>query len=114
MDDLKPVSGTKVRNKKDNRIGVVVPDLFGLCSNGSVMVEYDRTHNLEATPCQDLEAVGKVNVASDGGNCSVCFFCRGKACLRYTEPGLRMLYVNAGTKGKSIPVRIYPDCRSSS
>lgn len=100
--------GTKVQIKGYERPGVVIPDVLGLCSSGSVMVEVDAASSVTSFKCSDLEVVEILTIEVTSEKCQGCIFNRGKACMRYGH--LRLGALVSAPK-KIIPQRIYPFCK---
>ena len=102
--------GTKVEHVDHKRIGVVVADSFGLCDDKSVLIEFDRSHNVVSVDRRKLKIVGVVEPEIDSEKCQDCIFCNGAQCLRYSAG--RMGMILSGDNNKRSPDRIYPFCRS--
>jgi len=101
--------GTKVQVKDYDKPGIVVPDVLGLCSSGSVMVEIDTVAHVASFKCTDLKVIEIIQVEVIGEKCKGCVFNRGNACMRYGNLRLGAL-LSAPTK-RIIPCRIYPFCK---
>lgn len=104
---LKIEPGVKVKNKQDERIGLVVPDILNLCGKEEVAVEYDRSSGVVAVLVKQLEALERINPQVSFEKCNGCVFFNGQECLRCT---LKRARIHMGVKG-NLPDRIYPYCQ---
>lgn len=102
--------GWKVKNLRDERFGVIVPDSLGICGKKDVMVEYDRLRGEKATKKNSLRVLSVVKTETDYQACGGCVFFTGMACLRYSRGRMSMM---SGANGKRIPDRIYPHCKEA-
>ena len=100
--------GMKVKSKKNGRVGLVIPDIFGVCGKGEVLVEFDFSKNALAVLLQDLELIDEVKPEVNFEKCFDCVFFNGQECLRCT---LRRAVFLLGN-GKKYPSRIYPHCQN--
>jgi len=102
--------GMKVRHKKENRLGVVVPDAVGLCGQNHLMVDLDGVSGDQAYLASDLEALEKIQVVFSPEKCKGCVFANHCSCNRYSEARAGWLFSGQGGK-KWSPQRMYPFCQ---
>ena len=102
--------GTKVRDKKDKRIGAVVSDSFGCCGPSEIAIEWDGKTGIEGTNWQVLGILEVISPKVNLEKCRDCVFSNGRECLRHTPGRAGMLYRNDNRR-KRIPDRIYPYCQ---
>ena len=97
----------KIVRYKGKRVGVLVPDIMGLCNKGCVMVDFDG--GVLKACCEDsLELVERVEIKFNPEKCKDCVFSSGSDCHRHHNGALGWLL--SGAK-KHIPTRIYPHCQ---
>lgn len=97
--------GTKVKNKKTEKIGAVVYSQAD--AKDSVSVQYDGESWIMQEDARILEMSGQIN-PEVSEKCSGCIFLNG-FCLRYTSERIIVLCRNSGEK--KVPTRIYPYCK---
>lgn len=107
IDGIK--EGAKVKDIQ-GRVGVFLPDVFGLCNRDCVFVEYDGQFGAVVTPIIGLEVVEILTPKTDSQSCGRCLFCGDGSCFRYTEERIGMIL--SSFVGAMVPRRIYPDCKN--
>jgi|GEM_PF-6256546 len=102
-------AGTRVRIKEHGRMGVVVPDLLGICPDGSVLIEIDQTPGVSSIRSAKLEVVEVLEIEFCRGKCPACIFCQEESCARYSA--LRLCTVVSALAARIVPQRSYPFCQ---
>ena len=115
-------TGTKVNNRMEGKIGVIVNDPHRCCGAEEVLVVYDGDPIALGTDMSILENLGPENAKADpkrcganqGGKC--CLFLaidqEGMVCTRFTTRRDGILLVPT-TKSEKNPIEMYPDCQLS-
>jgi hypothetical protein len=113
---------TVVRNMKDGRLGVVVYDNYGCCSEDEVPVVYDGTTYFSGTDRNLLEVVGPENAVAEPKKCGAgrgaecCKFLvmgpGGFECQRFGEMRDALIFKSDMTAQRQ-PAELYPMCQLS-
>jgi hypothetical protein len=111
MGDQVFPEGTVVKSKKDNKKGVVICDIFRVCGEGEVLVQWEGSSDTFGQRQEELEVLGLLSPKVDFEKCKDCIFYNGYNCLAYKPGRAGMLFGKNGNK--RIPNRIYPNCQKS-
>lgn len=110
--------GTRVRNIKDNREGVVVFDPWACCTDEEIPVVYDNQEGFLGTLIGDLKDLGPENAvpepdrcgAGRGADCCIFLVCgaNGFECQRHGS--MRYSLIFKTMTAKRSPTAPFPKC----
>jgi hypothetical protein len=117
-------SRTVVKHTPSGRMGVVVPDLLGVCSSQEVAVVLEGEIAVVRILLMDLKEIGPENAIADYSKCGVgegeercCVFFswgpNGPLCDRFAAYRYYIMSrVRAGEmNAQRVPTALYPDCQ---
>ncbi len=112
--------GTKIRNKKNNKIGVVVSDIMSCCDETEVPIEYEGTSTFQGTDISIIEDLGLVNPQPNFSACGAgkmencCIFLtvgpQGISCERFSSLRNSLMFKTMSAKRQ--PTEAYPNCKN--